>query len=79
MILLVVKNMTPEQVSLRGVKDQMIVFHLNDDSFARGEFKYDLVVDALKSGHFDIRGYVIPFLAPVRGQEFSSKSSSAGK
>jgi hypothetical protein len=57
----------------------MIVFHLTDDSFSRGEFKYDLLVEALKSGHFDIRGYVIPFLAPVRGQEFSSKPSSAGK
>ena len=78
-ILLVVKNLTPEQVSMRGAKDQMIVFHLNDESFSRGEFKYDLVVEALKSGHFDIRGYVIPFLAPVRGQEFSGTPSSAGK
>jgi hypothetical protein len=78
-ILLVVKNMTPEQVSLRGAKNQMIVFHLNDESFSRGEFKYDLPVDAIKSGHFDIRGYVIPFLAPVRGQEFSSKPNPAGK
>ena len=77
-ILLVVKNMTPEQVSMRGAKDQMIVFHLTDESFSRGEFKYDLIVEAIKSGHFDIRGYVIPFLAPVRGQEFST-SSSAGK
>ena len=77
-ILLVVKNMTPEQVSMRGAKDQMIVFHLTDESFSRGEFKYDLIVEAIKSGHFDIRGYVIPFLAPVRGQEFSA-SSSAGK
>ena len=78
-ILLVVKNMTPEQVSMRGAKDQMIVFHLNDESFRRGEFKYDLIVDAIKSGHFDIRGYVIPFLAPVRGQEFSRKPSAAGR
>jgi hypothetical protein len=77
-ILLVVKNLTPEQVSMRTAKDQMIVFHLNDESFSRGEFKYDLIVDAIKAGHFDIRGYVIPFLAPVRGQEFSV-NSSAGK
>ncbi len=78
-IVLVVKNMTPEQVSLRGAKDQMIVFHLTDDSFGRGEFKYDLVVEAQKAGHFDVRGYVFPFLAPVQGQEFSSKPASAGK
>jgi hypothetical protein len=75
-ILLVVKNMTPEQVSMRGAKDQMIVFHLKDESFSRGEFKYDLIVEAIKSGHFDIRGYVIPFLAPVRGQVFSTNSST---
>jgi hypothetical protein len=79
LILLIVKNMTPDQVSLRGAKDQMIVFHLTDDSFSRGEFKYDLIVEAHKSGHFDVRGYVFPFLAPVRGQEFSSKPESAGK
>jgi hypothetical protein len=75
-ILLVVKNMTPEQVSMRGAQDQMIVFHLKDESFSRGEFKYDLIVEAIKSGHFDIRGYVIPFLAPVRGQVFSANSST---
>ncbi len=79
LILLVVKNMTPEQVSLRGAKNQMIVFRLTDDSFSRGAFKYDLIVEAIKSGHFDVRGYVFPFLAPVRGQEFSNEASSAGK
>ncbi len=78
-ILVVVKNMTPEQVSMREFKDQMVVFHLNDESFSRGEFKYDLIVDALKPGHFDIRGYVFPFLAPIRGQEFSTKPNMAAK
>ncbi len=75
-ILLVVKNLTLAQVAMRGAKEQMIVFHLNDQSFSRGEFKYDLIVDAIKSGHFDIRGYVFPFLAPVQGQEFSTNSSA---
>ncbi|MFI5115763.1 MAG: hypothetical protein ACHP8B_03600 [Terriglobales bacterium] len=75
-ILVIVKNMTPEQVSMRGAKNQMIVFHLKDQSFSRGEFKYDLIVEAIKSGHFDIRGYVFPFLAPVRGQEFSTNRSA---
>ena len=74
-VLLVVKNMTPEQINLRGAKNQMIVFHLTDESFSRGEFKYDLVVEALKSGHFLVKGYVIPFLAPVLGQEFSNKEA----
>jgi hypothetical protein len=75
-ILVVVKNLTPTQVSMRGAKNQTIVFHLNDESFSRGDFKYDLIVEAIKSGHFDIREYVIPFLAPVRGQEFSTNGSS---
>jgi hypothetical protein len=78
-ILLVVRNMTPEQVSMRGAKDQMIVFHLKDESFSRGEFKYDLIVEGIKAGHFDIRGYVIPFLAPVRGQEFSTHGPAGKK
>jgi hypothetical protein len=78
-ILLVVKNRTPEQVSIRGAKDQMIVFHLNDESFSRGGFKYDLPVDAIKSGHFVVKGYAILLLAPVQGQEFSSTPSSAVK
>ncbi len=75
-ILVVVKNLTPTQVSMRGAKNQTIVFHLNDESFSRGDFKYDLIVEAIQSGYFDIRGYVIPFLAPVRGQEFSTNRSS---
>jgi hypothetical protein len=79
MLLLVLKNMTPDQVSLRGAKDQTIVFRLNDESFSRGEFKYDLVVEALKPGHFVVKGYVIPFLAPVAGQEFVNKDPAQQK
>jgi hypothetical protein len=80
LIVLVVKNLTPEQVSLVGFKEhQMAVYYLTDESFSRGEFKYDLLVEALKPGHFNIQGYVIPFLAPVRGQEFPAKTSSGGK
>ncbi len=76
-ILLVVRNLTLEQVSLRSSKNQKLVFHLSDESFSRGEFKYDLVVEAKKPGNFDVRGYVIPFLAPVRGQEFTRRSASS--
>jgi hypothetical protein len=72
-ILLVVKNMSPEQIALRGTQNQMLVFHLTDESFSRGDFKYDLVVESLQSGKFNIKGYVIPFLAPLTGQEFTVK------
>ncbi len=72
-ILLIVQNATPEQISLRGSKNDLLIFHLRDEAFRRGEFKYDLVVEAKKAGKVDVRGYVIPLLAPIVGQEFSVK------
>ena len=78
-ILLVIKNDTPDQIALRGSKNQELVFHLDDESFKMGEFKYDLVVEALKSGPINAKGYVIPFLAPIAAQEFVLKPSQSGK
>ena len=78
-ILLVIQNVTPEQLSLRGSKNGMLVFHLGDEAFSRGEFKYDLVVETKKPGKIDVKGYAIPFLAPVNGQEFEVKADAAGK
>lgn len=75
-ILLVIKNATPEQVSLRGSKNGMLVFHLSDEAFRRGEFKYNLLVEAKIAGKVDVKGYVIPFLAPIVGQEFEVKTAS---
>jgi len=74
-ILLVVQNITPEQISLRSSRNQMLVFHLRDEAFRRGEFKYDLIVEAKKAGKVELKGYVIPFLAPIVGQEFSVKQA----
>jgi hypothetical protein len=78
-ILLVVKNVTPDQISLRSSKNEMLVFHLGDEAFSRGEFKYDLVVETRKAGKIDVKGYAIPFLAPIAGQEFAVKVDGAGK
>jgi hypothetical protein len=78
-ILLIIKNDTSEQISLRGSKNQALVFHLNDESFQRGVFKYDLVVEAHKSGPVRVKGYVIPFLAPVLGQEFDASLPASGQ
>ncbi len=78
-ILLVIKNDTPEQISLRGSTNQTLVFHLNDESFQRGEFKYDLVVETHRSGPIRVKGYVIPFLEPVAGQEFDAKAPASGQ
>ncbi len=78
-ILLVVKNVTPDQISLRNSKDEMLVFQLGDGAFSRGEFKYDLLVETKKTGKIDVKGYVIPFLAPIAGQEFTVKAETVGK
>jgi hypothetical protein len=78
-ILLVVKNVTPDQISLRASKNQMLVFHLGNGAFRRGEFKYDLVVESKKDGKIDVKGYAIPFLAPITGQEFAAEADVAGK
>ncbi|MGO9519862.1 MAG: hypothetical protein ACLPND_22725 [Candidatus Korobacteraceae bacterium] len=78
-ILLVIKNVMPEQVSLRSSKNGMLVFHLGDEAFSRGEFKYDLIVETKKAGKIDVKGYAIPFLAPISGQEFEVKADAGGK
>ncbi len=66
MVLVVVKNITPDVASMRLAKQQTIVFHLTPDSFSRGEFKYDIVIDMAKTGTFALQTTAIPFLAPVR-------------
>jgi len=69
-ILLVVKNLTPEIANFRESKNGMYVFHLKAPSFKMGDFLYKFVVEAKQTGNFGVQGYVIPFLAPVEGQEF---------
>ncbi len=69
-ILIVIKNLAPEQTSLHGSKNETVIFCLSDEAFQRGAFKYDLRVDAQKAGKINAVGHVIPFLAPVAGQEF---------
>ena len=64
---------------MHSSENEMLVFHLGDEAFSRGEFKYDLLVEARKAGKIDVKGYVIPFLAPVAGQEFPVKADATGK
>jgi hypothetical protein len=70
MVLLVVNNATPDVVSTRGAAQQSFVFYLTPESFAMGEFKYDIVLDSLKSGTFALNATAIPFLATVKAQVF---------
>jgi hypothetical protein len=74
-VLLVIRNTMPEQISLRSSRNEMLVFHLRREAFSHGEFKYDLIVEAKKTGKIDVKGCVIPLLAPIVGQEFSIKES----
>ena len=69
-ILVVIRNMTPEAVSLRGSRNQTFVFKLTSESFKNGEFKYHFVVEAGQSAAFAVQASILPFLAPVRGQQF---------
>jgi hypothetical protein len=78
-ILLVIKNLTPQQATFREAKDGVYVFHLNSASFKMGEFKYKFVVESNKTGNFDLQAYVIPFLAPMAGQEFPLAAAASGK
>ncbi len=75
MVLVIVKNNTPDIVSPRGAKEQTFVFHLTPESFAMGEFKYDIVLDPLQAGTFALKAVAIPFLAPVKAQEFDAEVS----
>lgn len=74
-IVLVLKNITPGRTSLRNSKDGMLVFHLGHEAFSHGLFKYNLLVEAEQAGTAEVKGYVIPFLAPVAGQEFAVRTA----
>ena len=78
-ILLVIKNPTAQQVTFRESKDGVYIFHLTADSFKMGEFKYKFVVEAKQAGNFDLQAYVVPFLAPVTGQQFPLAATASGK
>jgi len=78
-ILLTIRNATPEAVSLRGSKDQTFVFELTPDSFKNGEFKYHFVVEAARSAGFALQGTVMPFLAPVRSRQFRTTTDAPAK
>ena len=70
-ILVVIQNPTPQQATFHGSNNGTFVFHLTAASFTQGEFKYKFVAQALKTGTFGVKGYAIPFLAPIEGQEFA--------
>ncbi len=79
MILLVVRNTTPDVVSLRGATQQSYIFRLVPDSFSMGDFKFLFTGDALKAGTFVPQATAIPFLAPVKARVFDAETTAAKK
>ena len=77
MILVVLNNTTPNVATMRLSKEQTLVFHLTPESFSRGEFKYDAVIDMQNTGSFALKATAIPFLAPVKAQEFDAAATAA--
>ncbi len=75
-ILLILRNEAAGQVSLHNSANQMVTFRLSDEAFSRGDFKYNLWVEASAAGPVNIKSYVIPFLTPVTGQQFAVKASA---
>jgi len=78
-ILLVIKNLTPDDAAFRESKNGMYVFRLHAASFRTGDFKYKFNVEATKTGSFGVRAWLIPFLAPVAGQEFPIADAGSAK
>ena len=78
-ILLVLKNLTPDVANFRDSKNGTYVFHLNSDAFKMGDFSYKFLVEAKQTGNFGVQGWLIPFLAPVKGQEFPISATTSSK
>ena len=78
-ILLVVKNLTPDVANFRDSKNGTYVFHLNAAAFAMGDFSYKFLVEAKQTGNFGVQGWLVPFLAPVKGQEFPMSATTSSK
>jgi hypothetical protein len=70
MVLVVVRNTTPDLARLRGAKQQSYTFHLAPDSFGMGEFKFSFAIDPLKAGTLTLQATGIPFVAPVKAEVF---------
>ena len=72
-VLLVISNSTPDVVSFRGSTNQRYVFTLKPDAFSQGEFTYKFLADATRSGPFEMKTTIIPFLGPSSATPFANK------
>jgi hypothetical protein len=65
------KNTTPDVVSWHEAKDHAFALPLNSESFSQGDYRYKFVVEASKTGTYQIAAALIPFVSPVQGQTFT--------
>ena len=65
------KVTSSDGVNFRGAKNGAYIFRLQRSAFKMGEFKYKFVVDGAKGGSFNVQPFLIPMLAPIKGQEFT--------
>jgi hypothetical protein len=78
-VLLVTKVLSSDGLNFRGAKNGAYVFRLQRNAFKMGEFKYKFVVDGAQGGSFTIQPYLIPMLAPIKGQEFAINPTAIGQ
>lgn len=70
-VLLVAKVTSSDGLNFRGAKNGAYIFRLQRSAFKMGEFKYKFVVEGAKGGSFNVQPFLIPMLAPIKGQEFT--------
>jgi hypothetical protein len=75
-VLVALRNTTPEVGTLRGSAKPILIFHLGPNSFERGAFVYNQAVDPVKSGTVAMQATAIPFLAPLKAQVFEADAGT---
>ena len=75
MVLVVVRNTTPDIGTLRGVMQPVLSFRLGPESFSRGDFAYNMNIDSVASGTAIMQATAIPFLAPVKAEVFDTTTA----
>ena len=49
---------------------------LSSESFAMRDIKYDIAIDGLRTGSYILKSTAIPFLAPVKAEEFEGEAAA---
>jgi hypothetical protein len=79
MIMLVIRNNTPDVATPRSSRNQGYVLYLTHDSFGMGDFTYKFQLEGIKTGVFSVRGTAIPFFTPVKGQVFEVAENASAQ